>query len=796
MRGNMFTQLLFQQGAIDELKEVFVELWKNPNRQLPLVFKSPTGSGKTFVMAHFINDLAQLPNWDCKKAFIWITFSDDIAMQSKTKFEDYLENNLKCSLLTVDDISNGRLKKNDILFMNWQKIVSRAAESRILRRPEEIVMQKESGKYFEDFIDQAHSENIEIILVVDEAHKNRGTHLAQGIIDYINPKIIVEVSATPEKEPSVSDVRNNRAGFVEVNREEVVDEGLIKDRIAIQTYEDLNKHRSQNLDEVLLDLGSEKRNFLANKFKKLGKKVNPLMIIQLPNDDRRLQDRGEKTKEEVVIEYLRQKGIHENQIALWFDNHKKNLEFISDNNNSVNYMLFKQAAGTGWDCPRAHVLVMFREITSHTFYVQTIGRILRMPEPCSKEDYRDHLDLRTGYLYTNYEREDIDIPDASNNNKPAINFTYPKKEFQKDCLSFKLPSAFMSRADYGDLRDSAKFQVSFIKSMNKYFGVIGSDNSEDIQTKLKSKGMSFNAVVTNKLIVDAEYEDFERLSFDFAKKGEDVNLEMSQNDAEKLFNFLCYEILKEQTDEDAKIANLARSWSPLKSAIRIWLRAIFNTDSNRMYRIFIRDVQKQGSSAIRPAITRSLKEYKPILTQILKEKRKNAQERTDPTFIIQNEYSFTEDYEEIKQKLCILDKCYMRKEYEGRQNELRFIKYLESKTSSIKWWFKNGDHGLEYFAIRYMNTRDNSERLFYPDWIIQFKGGKVGIFDTKGGRTLDTEGRANALAKKIKELGKKYIGGIVKYQFAEHVLYYCDSENYNDQTESKNKWIPTEALFK
>jgi hypothetical protein len=31
-------------------------------------------------------------------------------------------------------------------------------------------------------------------------------------------------------------------------------------------------------------------------------------------------------------------------------------------------MLFKQAAGTGWDCPRAHVLVMYREINSASFY--------------------------------------------------------------------------------------------------------------------------------------------------------------------------------------------------------------------------------------------------------------------------------------------------------------------------------------------------------------------------------------------------------------------------------------------
>ena len=27
----------------------------------------------------------------------------------------------------------------------------------------------------------------------------------------------------------------------------------------------------------------------------------------------------------------------------------------------ADFMLFKQAAGTGWDCLRAHILVMFRK---------------------------------------------------------------------------------------------------------------------------------------------------------------------------------------------------------------------------------------------------------------------------------------------------------------------------------------------------------------------------------------------------------------------------------------------------
>jgi len=107
------------------------------------------------------------------------------------------------------------------------------------------------------------------------------------------------------------------------------------------------------------------------------------------------------------LKLLSKKGIKEDKIALWFDDKKKNIEFITENDSDIDFMLFKQAAGTGWDCPRAHILIMFREINSNTFYIQTVGRILRMSEPDKKEDYKNSTLLRTGFLFTNYERNKV-----------------------------------------------------------------------------------------------------------------------------------------------------------------------------------------------------------------------------------------------------------------------------------------------------------------------------------------------------------------------------------------------------
>jgi type III restriction enzyme len=776
----------FQRETVDKLVISFKKLWRTGNIRLPLVFKSPTGSGKTFMMTCFINELNNQPDWDEDKAFIWITFSDDLAMQSKKKFVDYFENTLKNELLTIDDFNRGKLYKNDILFINWQKLVSRSAENRKLRRPENEEEQKESGYYFEDVIESTHSDGREIILVIDESHMHKTTSLAQVIVNKVNPRVVIDVSATPDHEPSAQDVEEEREGFVYVKREDVVNQGLIKEKIAVQTEEELKRYGKSDLDEILLKLGITKREELRQQFEALGKKVNPLMMIQLPNDDHRLHDLGEKKKEDIVLDFLRSRGVDiESKVALWFDKNKKNLDFISDNDDEIEFLLFKQAAGTGWDCPRAHVLVMFREITSSTFYAQTVGRILRMAEPHNKEDFKNTPDLRTGFLYTNYHRDEIKDIETVVGNKPETIFTGIKDELKEDIKDFELESAFIPRVDYGDLASSVAFQKSFIESMDTFFDLTVDDILEKLIQKLKAKDLDLDPKLTDRLVVDAQFENIDQMSFDFRMKGGEYNLELSVNDIEKLFNYYCYNILTEQTDEEAKITNIARSWSPLKSALRVWSRKSLRIDSLQFYKIFINDIMKDAHSVFRPAITSALKVYRPTLNKILEERKSKAEKLESPVFTIKDTYSFTDDFSLVKQSRCILKECYLKKEYSGRVNELNFIKYID-ESKKVQWWFKNGDSGKDYFSLKYYNTTEQEDRLFYPDWIIKLSDGCFGIFDTKFGQTLRTEGRASGLANKLQNLGKSFVGGIVN--FTDGIYKYCDSTDYDDITPSNNEW--------
>jgi len=779
----------YQTDAIEKLTDSVTRLWSSGKMQLPVVLKSPTGSGKTFMLAHFIKGLNHTPTWDADKAYIWITFSEELALQSRNKFEQYFGTAQENGLLTVGDLAQGKLKKNDILFLNWQKLVSKSMGNRKLRRPDHEALRKEQGTYFDDFIDATHLDNRSIILVIDEAHTNVTPDLAQEVIDYMSPRVVLHVSATPK--PEMVAKAADLGSYVSVPREEVVKEGLIKEKIIIQTAEDLERYSESDFDHTLLDLGLQKREALKKKYEELGKDINPLLLIQLPNDDSSLVSLGEKTKEQVVVDYLEKVGVNPQRIARWFDNHAKP-DFLEDNNDKHDVLIFKLAAGTGWDCPRAQVLVMFRNIKVEQRYIQTIGRILRTPDPVNFRDYLPFPELRAGYLFTNYHRQDV-LDNWSDQKSDGSLVQEVSRRIPDDGVN--LPSDYLSRVDYGDLSSSSKFQMSFFSSMDKWFGLDEGESIDARRDKAEAKGLALDGHVTNKVVVDAEFDDFDQLTLEFKNEGIEIDVEMSSNDVEKTFNLSCWNLLREQTEEDAKISNLSRSWSPLKSAFRVWLRNSVGLDSNHYYRVVIADLAKGSRSVIRPAVTQALKDYKPILDSIVGERASKARISETFQFSIKESYNYPAHFEEIATKKCALDSLFLPAEdFAGRKNEIDFVSHLESDDDRLDWWFKQGV-GREYFGVYYNNNATGKPAIFYPDWIVRLKDGRVGILDTKMGQTAqDTEGRAEALAKIISELGAEYFGGIA---IKENGVWYLNgSADYSYSLgRLGSDWVLLEQVF-
>ena len=94
--------------------------------------------------------------------------------------------------------------------------------------------------------------------------------------------------------------------------------------------------------------------------------------------------------------------------------------------------------------------------------------------------------------------------------------------------------------------------------------------------------------------------------------------------------------------------------------------------------------------------------------------------------------------------------------------EEAFIKLLDG-SDKIEWWFKGGDRDAIFFAVPY--TENKQTKPFYVDFIVKFKNGNIGLFDTKSGRTIiDAKEKSDGLQKSLKDQNKKkknLTGGIV-----------------------------------
>ena len=218
-------------------------------------------------------------------------------------------------------------------------------------------------------------------------------------------------------------------------------------------------------------------------------------------------------------------------------------------------------------------------------------------------------------------------------------------------------------------------------------------------------------------------------------------------------------MISKQTDENRKFAPSSVRGAKCKTALNIYLMGKLKLSREDVYKIIVKDLAS-GASVIAPVIGDALLAYRSIREQEVNRKAIRAK-RVEEIEIPREALFFTDQYEKLAVKRCVMDPFYIEKSYPGRANEEAFIKFLES-AKNVEWWYKNGDAGSEYFSIAYHNSEENKEKLFYPDRIIKTKAG-VQILDTKAGMTAelnDTKYKAEALQAWLKEK-KGIYGGIV-----------------------------------
>jgi len=107
---------IYQENAIEELLEDSKKLLGRDSQKL--IFKAPTGSGKTIMMAEFLKRLIDDREIKQPFSFIWTAPRPVLTNQSKQKLENYFETNraIKCSFF--EDLDDRKIDENEILFFN------------------------------------------------------------------------------------------------------------------------------------------------------------------------------------------------------------------------------------------------------------------------------------------------------------------------------------------------------------------------------------------------------------------------------------------------------------------------------------------------------------------------------------------------------------------------------------------------------------------------------------------------------------------------------------------------------
>lgn len=370
-----------------------------------------TGAGKTVMAAAVIealffgsDEFDMTP--DPGAVVLW--FSDDPALneQSRARIQaaaSELDSRLRVVPTTFTEPS---FRPGNVYFLNTQKL---SKNSRLVKGASEHTNGEETLPGMEPRPDEAQSsiydtitntianEDLTLYLVLDEAHRGMGTRasdrstIVQRLINgqgTVPPMpVVFGISATVERfETAMKDARG-RDGLpsVQVDSALVQASGLLKDDIALSIPAEEGA-----FETVLLTKAVEKIKASQTAWEDYASEqeeaeaVRPLLVVQV----------GDKPSQETLVRtldtiYEAWPGLGYDAVANVFGEHtdltigQQVVPYIEPQRvqdaTHVRVLLAKSAISTGWDCPRAEVLVSFRPAKDRTHITQLLGRMMRTP---------------------------------------------------------------------------------------------------------------------------------------------------------------------------------------------------------------------------------------------------------------------------------------------------------------------------------------------------------------------------------------------------------------------------------
>lgn len=665
----------FQEKAVLNLLDLSID----SNSKQTVVMKAPTGAGKTIILIGYVDEY--LNNVNSNTAVIWLCpGKGELEEQSRQKMMKYAPHRKTQNLF---DALQGGFEPESTTFINWELVTKRSNNA---------IKDSERKNLF-DRIAAAHRKNMDFIVIIDEEHSNN-TAKAKAIIDAFAAKHIIRVSATA--------VKNNRYEYFEIDELDVIDEGLITKALYVNEGVEDNIEISNDYD-YLLELADAKRKAIARQYRAVlpaGKIVRPLVLIQFPN--------GQPETIKAVETKLESMGYtYDNgMVSIWMSEDKKDLtDNLTDNDGTPVFLLMKQAISTGWDCPRAKILVKLREGMSEQFEIQTIGRIRRMPEARHYDD--DLLDFC--YVYTFDETYKAGL--LSNMDKAYET----RRLFLKDkCKTFTLTK---------QLRDLDANGLGEREVLNK------------IYNHLIAKYHLGNDKKNNQLILTGHGFVFGNEILGQALHGQFVKMDM-------VMESTAYFKTRQRVNTHEHGMQLLHSVDSIKTTIgmqtakvKTILERLFRKSGSQKKKLLSLDTAEFYAFVINNAYL--LKEEFRAVTSDLSTQMSMVDPKSVPFYIPEQDF-FKYD-PGVKNEIEYLSNAYH--EYTSGHatslvrstSEMLFEQYCE-KRDDIDWIYKNGDSGQQYFSIVYQDGLQH-QWLFYADYIVMKKDGTVWVIETKGGES-------------------------------------------------------------
>lgn len=400
-----FTLKEFQTRAVDELVEKLrkAAVGAMGNELQSVCLASPTGSGKTIIVTAAIEKILQGDDAGNKvpdAVFLWLTDQPELNEQTRRKMlasSTVLGAN---RLVVIDSqFDSPTLYPGHIHFLNIQKLGKEKAlvtigdgRANTIWDTVRNTVAQFPGRFFL-IIDEAHRGMVENGKAKDEAQSIVQRFIKSSHGDYTPVPLIVGVSATPERFYKLMHGAGRARRDVTITPEDVRESGLLKEVITLY-----HPAATQPADVTLLQGAVETWRTFTLRWKAYQAQqsqasdtsepeVTPILVIQVEDGDAK---HVSKTDLATVMTTIREAtGLGAEAFAHAFQEGAAvtvgdlSLRYIPpadiQDDPNVRIVFFKTSLSTGWDCPRAEVMMSFRAAKDPTSIAQLIGRMVRTP---------------------------------------------------------------------------------------------------------------------------------------------------------------------------------------------------------------------------------------------------------------------------------------------------------------------------------------------------------------------------------------------------------------------------------